>query len=507
MKPTSRSASQPTPARLRSALSGAPLVFALLAACGGSAEPASSPDTAAPAGAAQATPDRSGLPEPGPTPSWAPPAPEAWQLASGVQVLHRAHGNVPLVSLYLVLPRGAETDPPKRAGLTYLMGDLLDEGAGTLGALELNERLQTLATDFAVSTGVDFIILSMNTIAENFAPSIDLLADIVRRPKLDEKEFQRRKAQLVAQALASEADPHTGRRAALLTGLFADGYAGSIPTGTRDSLAAISLGEVKTHFARTVVGEGATFVVVGGIARETVSRELERAFGDWAGKAGTNARALAPEPAGGKLYFVDYPGAAQSVISVARRAPGADADDLFAATVFNRSFGDSFTSRVNLNLREDKGYTYGASSVFQRFEKAGVFGVFSDVRTDVTRASLDEVLREFDQLCTARPLTAEERDASVSGLLLGYPSTFESIGLVASRYAQLPIYGRPLDWYERWPERISAITLEQANEAGHRYCDRSKFVLAVAGDKAKVAPTLEGLGFEWVELDARGQRR
>lgn len=482
-------------------------LLGLLLACGGPAEPATAPQSAVAPAAVEAAPDRSGLPEPGPSPVWAPPAPEAWQLTSGVRVLHRAHGNVPLVSLFLVLPRGAETDPPKRGGLTYLMGDLLDEGAGALSALELNERLQMLATDFAVSTGVDFIILSVNTIAENFAPSIDLLADIVRRPKLDEKEFQRRKAQLVTQALAAEADPHTGRRAALYTGLFGTGYAGLVPTGTKDSLAAITLGEVKTHFKRSMVGEGATFVVVGGIERESVSRELERAFGDWGGKAGTEARALVPEPSGGKLYFVDYPGAAQSVIGVARRAPGADADDLFAATVFNRSFGESFTSRINLNLREDKGYTYGASSVFQRFEKAGFFGVFSDVRTDVTRASLDEMLSELDQLCSSRPVTAEERDASVSGLLLGYPSTFESIGLVASRFAQLPIYGRPLDWYERWPERVSAITLEQVNEAGHRYCDRSKFVLTVAGDKAKVAPTLAGLGFELTELDARGQPR
>jgi zinc protease len=491
---------------LSSALRALLLVGGGLALACRTAEPPSAPSSSAVVVAPPAL-DRSRLPEPGPRPSWAPPAPEAWQLASGARVLHRAHGNVPLVSLFLVIPRGAETDPPKRAGLTYLMGDLLDEGAGSASALELNERLQALATDFAVSTAVDFVLLSMNTIAENFAPSIDLLADIVRRPKLDEKEFQRRKAQLVAQALASEADPHTGRRAALYAGLFGDGYAGLVPTGTRDSLSAITLGEVKAHFNRTLVGEGATFVVVGGISREAVSRELERSFGDWGGKAGSEARPLAPEPSGGKLYFVDYPGAAQSVVGVARRAPGADADDLFAATVFNRSFGESFTSRVNLNLREDKGYTYGASSVFQRFNKAGFFGVFSDVRSDVTRASLDEMLRELDELCSSRPLTAEERDASVSGLLLGYPSTFESIGLVASRFAQLPIYGRPLDWYERWPERVAAVSLEQANQAGRRYCDRSKFVLAIAGDKAKVAPTLDGIGFEWVELDTRGQPR
>jgi zinc protease len=247
--------------------------------------------------------------------------------------------------------------------------------------------------------------------------------------------------------------------------------------------------------------------VVGGISHEAVAQHLERAFGDWGGKAKVEARPLAPESGKGKLFFVDYPGAAQSVIGVARRAPGADAPDLFPATVFNRSFGESFTSRINLNLREDKGYTYGAGSAFQRFRKSGFYTISSDVRSDVTRQSLDEILRELDQLCSTRPLTAEERDASVSGLLLGYPGTFESIGLVAGRFAQLPIYDRPLDWYERWPERVAAVTLEQANEAGHHYCERASYSLVVAGDKAKVGPTLDGIGFDRVELDARGRRR
>jgi zinc protease len=364
-----------------------------------------------------------------------------------------------------------------------------------------------LATDISISAAVDFVVVAMNTIAENIGPSIELLADVVRRPKFEEPEFQRRKAQLIAQALAAEADPHTGRRVAMYQALFGDGYAGLVPTGTRDSLAPITLADVKAHYARLMVAEGATFVVVGGVSNEVVSEHLTRNFGDWGGTARVEARPLAPESGAGKLYFVDYPGAAQSVIGVVGRAPGADAEDLFAATVFNRSFGESFTSRVNLNLREDKGYTYGAGSGFQRFRKAGLFSVASDVRTDVTRQSLDEMLRELGEVCSARPITGEERDSSVNGLLLGYPGSFERIGLVAQRFAQLPIYDRPLDWYERWPERIAGVTLEQANQAARRYCDRSKLTLVVAGDKAKVKSTLEGIGFDWIELDARGRRR
>jgi len=193
------------------------------------------------------------------------------------------------------------------------------------------------------------------------------------------------------------------------------------------------------------------------------------------------------------------------VIGVMRRAPGADAEDLFPSTIFNRSFGEAFTSRVNLNLREDKGYTYGAVSLFQRYRQAGFFGIFSDVRSDVTRQSLDEVLRELSDICGSKPLAAQERDDSVGGLLLGYPATFESIELLGARFSQIPIYNRPLDWFERWPSRVAAVTLEQANQAAHSYCQKSDFSIVVAGDAAKVTPTLDGIGFELVKVDAKGQ--
>jgi zinc protease len=287
--------------------------------------------------------------------------------------------------------------------------------------------------------------------------------------------------------------------------MFAKGYAGGLPTGTRDTLKGITLADVKAQYGKLMVGEGATFVVTGGIDQESVAENLKRAFGDWAGQARVEARPLAAPPGVGKLYLTNYTGAAQSVIGLVRRAPGADASDLFPATVFNRSFGEAFTSRVNLNLREDKGYTYGAVSMFQRFRNAGFFGVFSDVRSDVTRASLDEVLRELSDVCSARPLVVQERDDSVGGLLLGNPSTFESIDLLGARFSQLAIYARPLDWFELWPSRVAAVTLEQANQAAQAYCQRSDYAMVVAGDAAKVGPTLDGIGFELVQLDPRGE--
>lgn len=488
---------------------GSSLLIGLsLLSCGGS-QPASAPNAVAGASASgEAAPvDRSRLPAPAPPPEWAPPSPEAWRLTGGAEVLYENHGSVPLVSLLVVIPRGSETDPVGKAGLTLLMADLLDEGAGDRNALEISERLQTLATDYAAAVGVDSTVLAMNMIEENFEASLDVLGDILRRPRFDPQEFARRKAQLMAQALAAEADPHSGRRVAMYQALFGAGYAGFVPNGTRDTLEPITHEDVKEHYARVIAAEGAAFVVTGGIERTKVAQHLARVFGDWSGKSSARSLPLEPAAPRGKLYFVDYPGAAQSVIGLVRRAPGADASDLFPATVFNRSFGDAFTSRVNMNLREGKGYTYGAGSLFQRFRQSGFFGVFSDVRADVTRESLDEILLELDALCGARPITEEERDVSVNGLLLGYPATFESIAMLGARYAQLPVYDRPLDWFETWPRKIEAVTREQANDTARNYCERKEYIAIVAGDKAKVAPTLDGIGFEWIEVDARGRPR
>jgi len=403
------------------------------------------------------------------------------------------------------VPRGAETDPISKQGLTSLMADLLDEGAGKLNALALSEKLQALATELEISANTDGVVLSLQLIAENFARSLDVLADVVRRPRLDEQEFRRLRSQRVAQAIAAEADPQYARRNALYRGLFGQGYAGGWSQGTADSLKAITLADVQAHYRRLMAAEGSTFIVTGGIERETVAKELERAFGDWTGKPSTEARPLEPSPATGKLFLANYAGAAQSTIGVVRRVAGADADDLFASTVFNRSFGEAFISRVNLNLREDKGYTYGATSIFQRIRQTGIFGIFSDVRSDATRASLDEILRELADVCSTRPLVAQERDESVQGLLLGYPGTFENAEALAESFTQIALQNRPLDWFERWPSRVAAVTLEQANQAAQRYCQRSDFDILVAGDAAQVAPALDGLGFEVVKVNPRGE--
>lgn len=450
--------------------------------------------------------DRSQLPAPGPRVNWTPPTPHISKLSNNIRVWYTKWGSTPLVSLYAILPRGTAVDPKGKAGLTYLTADMLDEGAGKRTSLELSEELQRLATDYSASASVDYTLLSMNLLAENFAPSLDLLADMMRRPTFVPAEFKRRKDYFIAQAIASESNPRAAQQAAVQDVLFGQGYAGTVDEGTKKSLASIALAEVKAQYKKIVAPEGLEFVVVGGIDEETVTKELERAFGDWKGQANPARRPLTEPSEEQGLYIVDFPDSAQSVLSVVRRAEGAKTENYFPAMVFNRSFGEAFTSRLNLNLREDKGYTYGARSSFQRFRDVGYFSLSAAVKSETTRASIDEMLKELSQVCGSKPITEQERDEAVSGLLLGYPSRFERIASVGGSFASLAIFDRPVDWYQQWPGEVEGVTLAKANEIAKAFCDPSKFAIVLAGDRTKLEPTFTSLGRKIVGYDAEGHR-
>lgn len=458
------------------------------------------------AAAAPAAPDYSRLPAPSGEVRWTPPAPETWKLENGMPVYFLKQGPTPLVTLMLVLPRGSATDPKGKAGLTSLMVDLLDEGAGGKSALELSEDLQRLGTDYGGRADVDNTLLVMNLIAENLEPSAKILADIVRRPALSPAEFGRRKQQRLAEALSQESEPTHGRDVVLRKTLFGDGYAGDIAFGTRSTLQTIGYGEVKQHYQRVVAPEGAALVLVGGVDQAAARQALDRSFGDWTKQATAKHAAVRKEEPERALRLVDYPGASQSALGVARRAEGERSDEYFPALIFNRAFGEAFTSRLNLNLREDKGYTYGARSSFVRWEEVGYFGLFASVKAETTRASIDEMLAELGAVCGARPITDAERKQAVDGLLLGLPGRFERITDVAARFVELPLYDRPVDWFAKWPARVQAVGAAEANAIAKKYCDPKQFVIVVAGDKKSVLPTLEGLEIPIQTWDAQGRK-
>jgi zinc protease len=454
--------------------------------------------------AAAGAPDRSKLPTPAPAPSFALPRPKISALSNGMKVYFVEQGPTPLVSVLLVVPRGASTDPKGKAGLTALTIDMLDEGAGGKDALALSEELQRLGTDYGGNADVDYVMLAINTIADSFDASVTLLADIAQKPAFDAKEFARRKSQRIADALAAESEPTSARSIALRKALFGDGYAGALAGGTRPTLGKLQLADVKAHYAALVVPEGAAFVVVGGVDQARAVKALEASFGSWKGSAKSKSASVSSEKPDKAIFFVDYKDSTQTALAIARRAPGEGTPDYFPAMVMSRVFGEAFTSRLNLNLREAKGYTYGARSSFQRYKETGLFALAASVKRETTRASIDESFKELRDLCASRPISAQERAEAVGGLLLGFPGRFERGGDVAAQLANLPLYSRPDDWLEKWSDHVKAVSVEQANELAKGFCNPDDFVVVLAGDRKVVAPTLEGLDRKIRFFDAQG---
>ena len=454
--------------------------------------------------------DRSKLPDPAPTKTWAPPKVEHWSLSSGIEIYHLRQQQAPLVALELIFPRGAALDPVEKAGLTHLTADMLDEGAAGMDAFAISESFQRLATDYSVSVGTDATMVSMDMLADKVEDSLALMVKVLKSPAFPAAEFARRKAQAEAQALAQEAQPGWGNTVVMRKVLFGEGYGAVPPEGTRLTLDAITLDDVKAQYAKIFHPRGLSIIVVGDIERPALEKILKAQLDGWAMGAKAEPTPITETPVKRGIYFVDYPGAPQSTLTVARRVDGFEAavgegGDHFPTKVFNWVLGGAFTSRVNMNLREDKGYTYGARSYFNRWARAGFFMLTARVKSETTRASLDEIFKELDEIHTTRPITAEEQGQAQSGLLLGFPGRFENMGSVASQISKLPMYNLPPDWLAGWPAHVEAVTPAQVKAMADRYAQSKDFSVFIAGDKASVAPTLEGLDMPIFYFDSLGR--
>ncbi|MEM9877605.1 MAG: pitrilysin family protein, partial [Myxococcota bacterium] len=429
-----------------------------------------------------------------------------WTMPNGMRVWHLEQRSAPLVSVRMVFPQGAATDPLGKEGLTSLTGDMLDEGAGTLNALEIGDAFQRLATSYGTSAGVDAVTFRLDMLADELKPSLALAATLLRQPTFPPAEFARRKDLYVAGALSRESEPNAAVGLALRRVLFGKGYLGARPGGTKTSLKRITLADVKAHYSRIFRPEGATVVVVGAVAAPALKTALREVFGDWKGAAAAAVPAdVKPAPLPAKaIYLVDFPGASQSTVVAARRTPGVGEADYFDGLVFNRALGGAFSSRLNLNLREDKGYTYGANSYFARYLRVGYHGLSARVKRETTRASVDEMLREIRDVSGARPVTEQEHREAIEGLVKGFPGRFERLSSTAGQIAAEAEEGRDVGWLGAWPSHVQKVTLEGARGAAQKYAETDAYALVIAGDTATFVDAMAELGRPLYTCDREG---
>jgi zinc protease len=440
------------------------------------------------------TVDRARVPKVGAPPTMKFPEVQDYRLANGLRVVLWERTALPLVSLELQFRGGASAHPAAKAGLAATVADMIDEGTTTRSAVEIAGAAELLGATLTSSAGYDASQVRLSVLRDKLADGLDIVADIVMHPTFPDSELARVRKQRIDRVLQRSAEPAALADDAFARVLYgADHPYGTSLLGTRESLSALTRDDVVAfHRARYAPGQ-ATLVVVGDIGREALDSLLAGSFDGWTG----HGEDLAPPPpapgrTGRAIYLLDRPGAAQSEIRVGCVGVDRKTAPYFPLTVMNTILGGSFTSRLNMKLREEKGYTYGAGSDFDMRAAPGPFEASAAVATPVTDSAVADFVEEIGGMHAEA--SADELGRARNYLSLQLPQRFESVDDVVRRLSDLALHDVPMAFYAAYVDSVGAVDASAVTRVASRYLPVDRMAIVVVGDRARVEDPLRSLG-------------
>jgi zinc protease len=438
--------------------------------------------------------DRSRLPDLGPARPFAFPAVEKSRLANGLRVWTVRHPQVPVVAFVLLVARGSAADPPGQDGLAATTADMLDEGSGDRSAIEMHESLARLGAQFDTDIGSDATVVSLTVLSRVADRAVALLGDMVARPALREDDFERVRRLRVHRLAQLRDSPGTVADRAFLKLIYgADPY-GHAPQGSESTLDALAVDDVRRFHAQGVRPSATTLVAVGDCDHAGITKLAAEAFGDWTGAAASDALAPIDVPLAPRLAIVPRAGAPQSELRIGHVAAARSTPDYYALALGNTILGGQFVSRVNLNLREDKGVTYAARTAFEFRRRPGPFVLQVSVQTAATGVAIGESIGEIAGIRGPRPIRADELALAIAALTRGYARNFESAEQIARAVVQLALHELPDDYYDQFVPTIERVTVDDVARAMERHLDPLRLTTLVVGDLRAIERDVDGLG-------------
>ncbi|HEU4630582.1 MAG TPA: pitrilysin family protein [Gemmatimonadaceae bacterium] len=431
------------------------------------------------------------LPEP--KPLTVPPVVER-TLPNGLRLLVVEHHELPVADLVLVVRTGAEADPADRTGLATLTASLFDEGAGGRDALAIADQEAYLGVDLSTGSGWDLSSVSLHAPTARLDSALALFADVALRPTFPAKELERLRAERLTQLVQlRDRGPAIADRV-FPAAVFGDEHPYGRPlTGTEATTRAITGADVRGFYERYYRPNNAVLIVVGDVQPDDVARRVGALFGDWERRDVPAVTAAAAPSAGPtRIILVDKPGAAQSSVRIGGIGVARSTRDYFPLLVMNTVLGGSFTSRLNQNLRETHGYTYGAGSSFSMRRMPGPFTARGEIVAAKTDSALIEFMRELRAIRDTVP--QDELQKTKRYLQLQLPGDFETTGDIANQLVPIALYDLPLDYYDHYSAGIAAVTQADVQRVARQYIDPSHLAIVVVGDRASVEPTLRATG-------------
>ena len=444
--------------------------------------------------------DRSVEPAQGAAPELSIPSTWTAELANGIKVYGIEQNEIPTVNFSLVIQGGHLLDDKNKNGVANLMTDIMMEGTATKTPEQLEEEIELLGANINMYTTNESIVIRGNTLVRNFDKTMDLVEEILLEPRWDEEEFGRIKTATINQIKRSDANPNAVAGRVYNKLLYGKDHIFSLPTsGTEESVKAITIKDLKDFYNKNFSPSVSSFQIVGKINKDKALSGLKDLEERWAAK---NVKMpeypIANNRDKASLYFVDIPGAKQSVINIGYIALPRTDKDFYPAEVMNYKLGGSFSGNVNLILREEKGYTYGARTGFSGSKIPGTFTASSSVRTNTTGESV-QIFKE--QIANYKDgISEEDLEFTKNALVKSNARRFETQFNLLGMLQEMSEYDLPANYIENEEQIIKNMTLEQHKTLANKYLDESKMAYLVVGDAATQFPQFKKMGFDEVKL-------
>ena len=450
--------------------------------------------------------DRSKLPASGAGKPLQLPELQRAKLSNGLEVVLLERHELPLVDVRLLSRAGYAADPKGKEGLANLTMSMLDEGTSSRDTLQIAEELEKLGANIGSGASLDVLSVSLSAVTTRLPAALNLYQDIILNPAFPQQQLDRLRPRILAGIAQEKASPFSAGLRILPPLLYGAEHPYGVPmtgSGYEASVAAIERDDIVSFYQQHLVPQNSQFLVVGDIKMDELKVLLEKSFGHWKAPQAVAAPVLAERPLAAKprIYLLDKPGAPQTVILAGHLAPPPSDPDELAMQAANTAFGGLFTSRINMNLREDKHWAYGAGSALVGARGQRPFIVYSRVQGDKTVPAVKEIRRELQDLNGTQRLSAKELDAVVRNETLSLPGNNESLGQLAGSVSKILIQNLPDNYYNDYVKNMNAMSVDDMRNGAQKLVHPEALTWVLIGDLAAHRAALKKLGWgEIIEL-------
>jgi zinc protease len=450
--------------------------------------------------------DRSELPDPGAAPELDFPEIQDYQLENGIRVLQVQRGDLPVVSVSLQFDAGYSADPHDQLGTAGLMSAMLDEGTKNYDALEFSARAEELGAVISTGSSLDTSSVGLSALSVNLEDSLELLKEAILNPSFDESELERVRSNWLDQIAHEKTEPFSLALRNLPPLLYGDNHPYGIPftgSGTEESISALTADQLRAFHRTWIRPDNAKMVVVGNLSREEVEPLLNEEFGDWDAPdiERPSKDLFHVDPIEETvIYLMDKPGSPQSLVIGGHLLPPNQDEDREELDMAVRILGGNFNARLNMNLREDKGWAYGARASASSAVGQRPLIYYAPVQIDRTVDSLREIIREANAYIGETPANIEELSRSKDGILRSLPGRYETNGSVAGTLQDILMYDRPLDYIDRYQNELESMSLDDVQQAANAYLMPGKTIWLVVGDLSEIEQPLREAGIADVRV-------